>query len=180
MKKIKKAQKGGCLSTTGSGTRTSIYKQAAGEGRSGADGKAARQFARNERRMDKAAAKMEREEAKAAAKAPKSKYGSKVKKAQKGVTLTEMGKKTTKAAVKKRTDDMAKSLDKASVFGKNYIAPSDSVSKARPKGMNFDKKSFDKLPSLDKLKKKSAPKKEMKYGGKAKKMMSGGKCKYGC
>jgi hypothetical protein len=91
-----------------------------------------------------------------------------------------MGKKTTRAAIDKRTDEMAKSLDKASVFGKNYIAPSDSVSKARPKGMNFDKKSFDKLPSLDKLKKKNAPKKEMKYGGKAKKMMSGGKCKYGC
>lgn len=130
MAKIKKAQKGGCLSTTGSGTRTSIYKSAAGEGGSGSDRRAARQFARNERKMDKAAAKLEREEAKVAAKAPKGKSGLKVKKAQSGAVLTEMGKKTTKAAVKKRTDDMAKSLDKASVFGKKYVAPGDSSKKA--------------------------------------------------
>lgn len=156
MAKIKKAQKGGCLSTTGSGTRTSIYKSAAGEGGSGSDRRAARQFARNERKMDKAAAKLEREEAKAAAKAPKGKSGLKVKKAQSGtaidsykkapkksaVALTEMGKKTTKAAIDKRTSDMAKSYDKASAFGKNYVAPG---------------------------KKKAVPKKKM-----------GGKCKYGC
>jgi hypothetical protein len=123
MKKVKKAQKGGCLSTTGSGTRTSIYKQAAGEGGSGSDGKAARQFARNERRMDKAAAKMEREEAAAKAKAPKSKYGSKVKKAQTGKMVpSEMkpGKMISKAAQAKRTDSMAKSLDKASVLGSKF------------------------------------------------------------
>lgn len=136
MAKIKKAQKGGCLSTTGSGTRTSIYKSAAGEGGSGkADGKAARQFARAERKMDKAQAKMDREEAAAKAKAPKGKSGLKVKKAQSGAVLTEMGKKTTKAAVKKRTDDMAKSLDKASVFGKKYVAPGDSSKKAVKKAV---------------------------------------------
>lgn len=156
MTKVKKAQKGGCLSTTGSGTRTSIYKSAAGEGSSGGNGKAARQFARAERKMDKAQAKLDREEAAAKAKAPKAKHGMKVKKAQAGSTLTEMGKKTTRAAMNKRTDAMAKSLDKASVFGKNYIAPADSA------------------------KKKVAPKKKMMNGGKAKKMMSGGKCKYGC
>jgi hypothetical protein len=166
VKKIKKAQRGGCLSTTGASTRIKMYKQAAGEGSSD----------RMYRKEARQAARAERQEARAekkAAKAAPAKYGKAVKKAQSGT-------KMTKAAQNKRTDDMAKSLDKASVFGKNYIAPSDSVSKARPKGMNFDKKSFDKLPSLDKLKKKSAPKKEMKYGGKAKKMMSGGKCKYGC
>ena len=129
MAKVKKAQKGGCLSTTGSGTRTSIYKSAAGEGGSGSDRRAARQFARNERKMDKAQAKMDREEAKAAAKAPKGKSGLKVKKAQSGAALTEMGKKTTKAAINKRTSDMAKSLDRASIFGKNYIAPGDSAKK---------------------------------------------------
>jgi len=143
VKKIKKAQRGGCLSTTGSGTRTSIYKSAAGEGRSGGDGKAARQFARAERKIDKAQAKMDREEAKAAAKAPKSKYGSKLKKAQNGKKVKGFGD---------HTDKMAKALDKASVFGKNYIAPGDSAKKK---------------PVVKKL----APKK---------KMMSGGKCKYGC
>jgi hypothetical protein len=122
MVKVKKAQKGGCLSTTGSGTRTSIYKSAAGEGGSGSNSKSARQFARAERKMDKAQAKLDREEAAAKAKAPKSKYGSKVKKAQSGT-------KMTKAAQDKLTDKMAKSLDKASVLGKNYIAPGDSAKK---------------------------------------------------
>jgi hypothetical protein len=128
MKKVKKAQKGGCLSTTGSGTRTSIYKSAAGEGGSSrADGKAARQFARAERKMDKAQAKMDREEAEAKAKAaPKSKYGSKVKKAQTGKMVpSEMkpGKMISKAAQAKRTDSMAKSLDKASVLGSKFKKP---------------------------------------------------------
>lgn len=138
MAKVKKAQKGGCLSTTGSSTRTSLYKSAAGEGGSGSDRRAARQFARNERRMDKAAAKMEREEAEAKAKAAsKGKSGLKVKKAQAGtaidsykkapkksaVALTEMGKKTTKAAQDARTDKMAKALDKASVLGSKFKKP---------------------------------------------------------
>jgi hypothetical protein len=153
MKKVKKAQKGGCLSTTGSGTRTSIYKQAAGEGGSGSDGKAARQFARNERRMDKAQAKMDREEAAAKAKAPKSKYGSKVKKAQTGKMVpSEMkpGTMIKKADRDKRANEMVKSLNKASVLGKNYIAPGDSAKKKA-------------------VTKKPVPKKKM-----------GGKCKYGC
>lgn len=59
------------------------------------------------------------------------KTGGKVKKAQSGAALTEMGKKTTKAAINKRTSDMAKSLDKASPFGKNYVAP--GKKKAVPK-----------------------------------------------
>jgi hypothetical protein len=58
------------------------------------------------------------------------KTGGKVKKAQSGAALTEMGKKTTRAAINKRTNAMAKSLDKASVFGKNYVAPGDSAKKA--------------------------------------------------
>ena len=126
MKKVKKAQKGGCLSTTGSGTRTSIYKSAAGEGSSGSNSKSARQFARAERKIDKAQAKMDREEAAAKAKAPKSKYGSKVKKAQSGKMVpSEMkpGKMISKAAQAKRTDSMAKSLDKASVLGSKFKKP---------------------------------------------------------
>jgi hypothetical protein len=190
VKKVKKAQfgapirkggyRGGCAATTAGADRA--------ERREGRQverdyNKLMRQNKRDERKAERAAKK----------EAPAAKYGKGVKKAQDGrnldlykkapkksAVLTEMGKKTTRAAIDKRTDEMAKSLNKASVLGKNYVAPSDSVSKARPKGMNFDKKSFDKLPSLDKLKKKSAPKKEMKHGGKAKKMMSGGKCKYGC
>lgn len=46
----------------------------------------------------------------------------KVKKAQAGKALT-------KAAQDKLTDKMAKSLDRASVLGKNYIAPGDSAKK---------------------------------------------------
>jgi hypothetical protein len=126
MIKVKKAQKGGCLSTTGSGTRTSIYKSAAGEGGSGSNSKSARQFARAERKMDKAQAKLDREEAAAKAKAPKAKSGMKVKKAQVGRFVTT---KMTKAAQDKLTDKMAKSLDRASVLGKNYIAPGDSAKK---------------------------------------------------
>ena len=75
MARVKKAQLGGCLSTTGSGTRTRIYKSAAGEGGSGSDRRAARQFARNERKMDRAAAKLEREERKI----PKQRSGGKIK-----------------------------------------------------------------------------------------------------
>ena len=48
---------------------------------------------------------------------------------KKSAVLTEMGKKTTRAAINKRTSDMAKSLDKASVFGKNYVAPGDTTKK---------------------------------------------------
>jgi hypothetical protein len=150
VKKIKKAQRGGCLSTTGASTRIKMYKQAAGEGSSD----------RMYRKEARQAARAERQEARAekkAAKAAPAKYGKAVKKAQSGTALTEMGKKTTKAAVKKRTDDMAKSLDKASVLGKNYIAPGDSAKKK---------------PVVKKL----APKKKMMNGGKAKM----GKCKYGC
>ena len=152
MKMIKKAQKGGCLSTTGSGTRTSIYKSAAGESGSGrADGKAAKQFARAERKIDKAQAKMDREEAKAAAKAPKSEYGSKIKKAQTGdkVVPSEMkpGKMIKKADRDVRADSMAKSLDKASVLGKKFV------------------------PASDTAKKKLAPKKKMQYGGEAASMV---------
>jgi hypothetical protein len=208
VKKVKKAQfgapirkggyRGGCAATTSSADRAERR-----EGRQAERdyNKLMRQNKRDERKAERAAKK----------EAPAAKYGkSVVKKAQDGkalrntkeheknrkqsTALTEMGKKTTRAAIDKRTDEMAKSLDKASVFGKNYIAPGDSAKKmvnvlakqarkgsnARPMGANLDKKSFDKVPSLDKLKKKNAPKKEMKYGGKAKKMMSGGKCKYGC
>lgn len=123
VKKIKKAQRGGCLSTTGASTRIKMYKQAAGEGSSD---RMYRKEARQAARAERQEARAERKAAKAA---PAAKYGKAVKKAQSGTALTEMGKKTTKAAVKKRTDDMAKSLDKASVLGKNYIAPGDSAKK---------------------------------------------------
>ena len=201
MAKIKKAQRGGCLSTTGSGARLRIFKQAAGEGRSGGDNnRALRQDARNNRRIDKAKAKMEREEAKEAAKAaaanaPKGKSGLKVKKAQAGTNLdlykkapkksavlTEMGKKTTRAAINKRTDEMAKSLDKASVFGKNYVAPGDSTKKKKP----VPKKKHGgtvsmQLGSYDRqLGKNYTGKKVVNKGAKAKMGKSVGKCKYGC
>lgn len=175
VKKVKKAQfgapirkggyRGGCAATTSGADRAERR-----EGR-----QAERDYKKAVRVAGREERKAERAEKKAAKAVPEAKHGKGVKKAQNGIT--EMGKKTTKAAMKKRTDDMAKSLNKASVFGKNYIAPSDSIKKARPMGMNFDKKSFDKLPSLDKLKKKIEKKKP---GSKAKMGKSMGKCKYGC
>lgn len=114
VKKIKKAQRGGCLSTTGASTRIKMYKQAAGEGSSD----------RMYRKEARQAARAERQEARAerkAAKAAPAKHGkSVVKKAQDGKKVKGFGD---------HTDKMAKALDKASVFGKNYIAPGDSAKK---------------------------------------------------
>ena len=169
VKKIKKAQgggtyRGGCVATTAAADRADRR-----EGR-----QAERDYNKLMRQNKRDERKAERAERKAS---PPAKHGkSVVKKAQDGKALrdttndaknrkqspalTEMGKKTTRAAINKRTDEMAKSLDRASVFGKNYIAPGDS---AKKKAVN-----------------KPVPKKKMMNGGKAKKMMSGGKCKYGC
>jgi hypothetical protein len=84
-----------------------------------------------------------------------------IKKAQtgagvpKGYVRGEMtGKLIKKSVQDKRNIDMADALDKQA--GKGKYAP-------RPKGLNFDKKGFDKLPSFDEYikkteKKKSAPK----------------------
>ena len=102
-----------------------------------------------------------------------------IKKAKDGQQVpSEMkpGKMIKKADRDKRADSMAKSLDKASVLGKKYVPPSDSIKKARPMGLNFDKKSFDKTPSFDEYIKKTenkkvAPKKKMQYGGEAASMV---------
>jgi hypothetical protein len=169
-KTIKKAQRGGCVSGMSSGERTNFFRGGTEGQIRRAGNKQLREIARDERKE----ARAEKRAARKAA--PPAKHGIKVKKAQDGralrdttddaknrkqsPALTEMGKKTTRAAINKRTDEMAKSLDRASVFGKNYIAPGDS---AKKKAVN-----------------KPVPKKKMMNGGKAKKMMSGGKCKYGC
>jgi hypothetical protein len=122
VKKIKKAQfgapirkggyRGGCAATTSAADR--------------AERREGRQAERDYNQQMRQNKRDERKEAKAekkAAKAAPAKYGkSVVKKAQSGT-------KMTKAAQNKRTDDMAKSLDKASVLGKNYIAPGDSAKK---------------------------------------------------
>ena len=166
VKKVKKAQRGGCVSNMSGAQRQRYFQggpsplQKAGQAIknvfSGGKTKEERQEARAERKAIKASKKS----------VPGAKYGkSVVKKAQDGkalrntkeheknrkqsTALTEMGKKTTRAAIDKRTDEMAKSLDKASVFGKNYVAAGDSAKK--------------------KAVKKPVPKKKM-----------GGKCKYGC
>ncbi len=83
-----------------------------------------------------------------------------IKKAQGGdkVVPSEMkpGKKVSKASQDARATKMADALDKQA--GKGKYAP-------KPKGMNFDKKSFDKLPTFKpkakagKMVKKSAKKK---------------------
>lgn len=69
-----------------------------------------------------------------------------IKKAQtgagvpKGMVRGEMtGKLIKKSVQDKRSNDMADALDKQA--GKGKYAP-------KPKGMNFDKKSFNKLPVL--------------------------------
>ena len=180
VKKVKKAQRGGCVSNMSGAQRQRYFQSAYGPSPLEKAGQAIKNvFTGGKTKEERQEARAQRKASRAAKKeAPAAKYGkSVVKKAQSGTKLT-------KAAQDKLTDDMAKSLDKASVLGKNYIAPSDSTKKKRPMGMNFDKKSFDKVPSLDKLKKKIENKKvapkNMKNGGKAKKMMSGGKCKYGC
>jgi len=188
VKKIAKAQfgapikkggyRGGCAATTSGADRAERK-----EGR-----QAERDYKKAVRVAGREERKAERAEKKAAKSAPEAKSGMKVKKAQSGKMVpSEMkpGKMIKKADRDARADSMVKSLDKASVLGKNYVAPSDSTKKKRPMGMNFDKKSFDKVPSFDKYIKKTenkkvAPKKKMMNGGKAKKMMSGGKCKYGC
>ena len=109
----------------------------------------------------------------------------KVAKAQKGMTLTEMGKKTTKAAQDKRTDEMAKSLDKASVLGKKFVPVSDTakkkaVKKAVPKKKMGGTVSMQ-LGSYDRqLGKNYTGKKVVNKGAKAKMGKSMGKCKYGC
>lgn len=195
VKKVKKAQRGACVSNMSGAQRQRYFQggpsplQKAGQAIknvfSGGKTKEERQEAREQRKASRAAKKMESN--------TPAKHGKSIKKAQDGKALrntkddaknrkqspalTEMGKKTTKAAIDKRTSDMAKSYDKASAFGKNYVAPSDSVKKSRPMGLKFDKKGFDSLPSIDKLKKKIEKKKS---GGKAKMGKSMGKCKYGC
>jgi len=182
VKKIAKAEngyRGGCVATTAGADRAERK-----EGRV-----ANREYKKAIRVANREERKEVRAEKKAAKAAPAAKHGkSVVKKAKDGQQVpSEMkpGKMIKKADRDARADSMVKSLDKASVLGKNYVAPSDSTKKKRPMGMNFDKKSFDKVPSFDKYIKKTenkkvAPKKKMMNGGKAKKMMSGGKCKYGC
>jgi len=144
-----KAQRGGCVSNMSGAQRQRYFQggpsplQKAGQALKDAFGSRRTKEERQEARAERKAARVAKKSA------PQSKYGSKIKKAQSGTALTEMGKKTTRAAINKRTDEMAKSLNKASVFGKNYIAPGDSAKK--------------------KAAKKPVPKKKM-----------GGKCKYGC
>lgn len=170
-KSIKKAQRGGCVSNMSSGERTNFFRGASEGQIRRANNKQQREVARDARKE----ARVERRAARKAA--PPAKNGTKVKKAQAGKMVpSEMrpGKMIKKADRDARADSMVDALNKQAGKGRY----------ARPMGANLDKKSFDKVPSLDKLKKKIENKKvapkNMKNGGKAKKMMSGGKCKYGC
>jgi hypothetical protein len=199
VKKVKKAQRGGCVSNMSGAQRQRYFQSAYGPSPLQKAGQAIKNvFSGGKTKEERQEARAEKKAARAAKKSvPGAKYGkSVVKKAQDGkalrntkeheknrkqsTALTEMGKKTTRAAIDKRTDEMAKSLDKASVFGKNYVAPGDSAKKKAAA-------------------KKLAPKKKMKHGGtvsmqlgsygrqpgknytgKAKSGTSVGKCKYGC
>jgi hypothetical protein len=122
VKKIKKAQfgapirrggyRGGCAATTAGADRAERR-----EGR-----QAEREYnqqMRQNRRDERKEARAERK----AAKAAPAKYGKAVKKAQTGKMVpSEMkpGKMISKSAQAKRTDSMAKSLDKASVLGSKF------------------------------------------------------------
>ena len=142
VKKIKKAQFGAPIRKGGSRGGSSCAATTSAADR--ADRREGRQAERDYNKLMRQNKRDERKAERAAKKeAPAAKHGkSVVKKAQDGknldlykkapkksAVLTEMGKKTTRAAINKRTDEMAKSLDKASVFGKNYIAPGDSAKK---------------------------------------------------
>lgn len=188
VKKVKKAQRGGCVSNMSGAQRQRYFQggpsplQKAGQAIknvfSGGKTKEERQEAREQRKASRAAKKMESN--------TPAKHGKSIKKAQDGKALrntkddaknrkqspalTEMGKKTTKAAIDKRTDDMAKSLDKASPFGKNYVAP--GKKKAVPKKKNGGTVSMQ-LGSYGRQPGKN-------YSGKAKMGKSMSKCKYGC
>jgi len=130
-----KAQRGGCVSNMSGAQRQRYFQSAYGSSPLEKAGQAIKNvFTGGKTKEERQEARAERKAARVAKKsAPQSKYGSKVKKAQSGTTLTEMGKKTTRAAINKRTDEMAKSLDRASVLGKKYIAPGDSAKKKTAK-----------------------------------------------
>ena len=121
VKKIKKAQfgapirnggyRGGCAATTSGADRADRREARQAE-------REYNQQMRQNKRDERKEARAERKAAKAA---PVAKHGKSVmKKAQDGKKVKGFGD---------HTDKMAKALDKASVLGKNYIAPGDSAKK---------------------------------------------------
>lgn len=189
VKKVKKAQFGAPIRKGGSRGGSSCAATTSAADR--ADRREGRQVERDYNKLMRQNKRDERKAERAAKKeAPAAKYGKGVKKAQDGralrntkddaknrkqsAVLTEMGKKTTRAAIDKRTDEMAKSLNKASVFGKNYIAPGDTAKKKKP----VPKKKMGGTVSMQLGSYGRQPGKN--YTGKAKMGKSMGKCKYGC
>jgi hypothetical protein len=167
VKKIKKAQfgapirkggyRGGCAASTSAADR--------------ADRREGRQAEREYNQQMRQNKRDERKEARAekkAAKAAPAKYGKAVKKAQSGKMVpSEMkpGKMIKKADRDARADSMAKSLDKASVFGKKKLAPKKKMKSGGTVSMQLG--SYDRQPGKN-------------YTGKAKMGKSMSKCKYGC
>lgn len=107
MAKVKKYQRGGCLSTTGSGTRIKMYKQAAGEGSSD------RMYRKEARQAARAERKEARIEKRAAKNAPEAKYGKKVKKAQSGAT---MDPRVAELLKKRKAADSTKMFNKGEMM----------------------------------------------------------------
>lgn len=107
MAKVKKYQRGGCLSTTGSGTRIKMYKQAAGEGSSD------RMYRKEARQAARAERKEARVEKRAAKNAPEAKYGKKVKKAQSGAT---MDPRVAELLKKRRAADSTKMFNRGEMM----------------------------------------------------------------
>ena len=163
VKKIAKAQsggkyRGGCVATTSGADRA---ERKEGRVANREYKKAIRVANREQRQADKA-------EKKAAKSAPEAKNGMKVKKAQAGKMVpSEMkpGKMIKKADRDARADSMAKSLDKASVFGKKKLAPKKKMKSGGTVSMQLG--SYDRQLGKN-------------YTGKAKMGKSMGKCKYGC
>jgi hypothetical protein len=109
MAKVKKYQRGGCLSTTGSGTRIKMYKQAAGEGSSD------RMYRKEARQAARAERKEARVEKRAAKNAPEAKYGKKVKKAQSGGAVDP---KVAEFLKKRQAADTSKPYNQEEMFAR--------------------------------------------------------------
>jgi hypothetical protein len=174
MAKIKKYQRGGCLSTTGSGTRIKMYKQAAGEGSSD------RMYRKEARQAARAERKEARVEKRAAKNAPEAKYGKKVKKAQSGATMdprvAELLNKR-KAADTTKMHSRAEMMQQMSDIATGRIKPRVDTPYVPPKsGQGLKKYAVINGNDTTYLKKEDFERRfgKNKNGGKTKKAKSGG------
>ena len=175
MAKVKKYQRGGCLSTTGSGTRIKMYKQAAGEGSSD------RMYRKEARQAARAERKEARVEKRAAKNAPEAKYGKKVKKAQSGVTMdprvAELLKKRKDADSTTKTYNRGEMMQTINDITAGKIKPRVDTPSMPPKpGIGLTKYAVINGKDTSYLSKEDFERRygKNKNGGKTKKAKSGG------